>query len=148
MHTLSISEIFSNFDFYQENYLSILSEPNQYYIAVDSAYIHIHPFEKTQLFLGDLLQLWFSGKWKVAEQQATSLTETLFEEVTQKSHLELYIYQIENRHFFGKNLASTWSFSDAKTKTIECDSALKAWCEYKLLSRPKSQALFNFQHYA
>ncbi len=35
MNTLTISQIFSNFSFYQENYLSIIADHNQYQTPVE-----------------------------------------------------------------------------------------------------------------
>ena len=65
MNTLNISDIFSQFSYYQEHYLSILSTPEQYYTAVEGAYIHVWPLAPQDLYLGDLLQLWFSEKWLI-----------------------------------------------------------------------------------
>ena len=65
MKTLCIQSIFSNFSFYQQNYLQIIQNPEQYYIAVENACVNTFPFRQQVLFLGDLLQLWFGHKWKI-----------------------------------------------------------------------------------
>ena len=39
MNTLTIPEVFSNIDFYKENYLSIISDSAQYYTEVENAHI-------------------------------------------------------------------------------------------------------------
>ena len=65
MNTLTISQIFENFSFYQENYLSILQDSEQYFIQVEQAYLDVWPFTEKKLYLGDLLQLWFSEKWLI-----------------------------------------------------------------------------------
>ncbi len=44
MTTLTISQIFEKFSFYQENYLSILQNPEQYHIEVEQAYLDVWPF--------------------------------------------------------------------------------------------------------
>ena len=56
MNTLSISDIFSQFSYYQEHYLSILSTPEQYSTALEGAFIHVWPLSPQDLYLGDLLQ--------------------------------------------------------------------------------------------
>lgn len=61
MKTLTVASIFSNFDFYQRNYLNILNQPESYYTPVEDAWIDAFPFKKQDLYLGDLLQLWFSS---------------------------------------------------------------------------------------
>jgi hypothetical protein len=65
MNTLTISDIFANLADYQDQYLSIISNPEQYYTPVESAYIDVWPVGYTGLYLGDLLQLWFSERWLV-----------------------------------------------------------------------------------
>ena len=41
---------FSNFDFYQRNYLNILNQPESYYTPVEDAWIDAFPF-KTRFVL-------------------------------------------------------------------------------------------------
>ena len=45
MKTLTVSSIFSNFDFYQRNYLNILNQPESYYTLVEDAWINAFPFK-------------------------------------------------------------------------------------------------------
>ena len=65
MHTLTIAEIFSNLSFYQDHYLEIIEDPQQYYTLVENCFQNTFPFKQQALFLGDLLQLWFGDKWKI-----------------------------------------------------------------------------------
>ncbi len=46
MKTLTIASIFSNFDFYQHNYLNILNQSQSYYTLVEGAWINAYPFKK------------------------------------------------------------------------------------------------------
>ena len=41
MKTLTVASIFSNFDFYQRNYLNILNQPESYYTPVEDAWIDV-----------------------------------------------------------------------------------------------------------
>ncbi len=93
MNTLTISDIFANLADYQDQYLSIISNPEQYYTPVESAYIDVWPVGCTDLYLGDLLQLWFSERWLVnspcqllSEQSTSTLKKTV-----QREH-DLYDY--------------------------------------------------------
>lgn len=65
MTILNIQTIFSNFSFYQQNYLDILQDPERYYTPVENAFLNTFPFKQNALYLGDLLQLWFGNKWKI-----------------------------------------------------------------------------------
>ena len=65
MNTLTISDIFANLADYQDQYLFIISNPEQYYTPVELAYIDVWPVGYTDLYVGDLLQLWFSERWLV-----------------------------------------------------------------------------------
>ena len=86
MNTLTISDIFANLADYQDQYLSIISNPEQYYTPVESAYIDVWPVGCTDLYLGDLLQLWFSERWLVnspcqlLSEQSTTLLKRLCSE--------------------------------------------------------------------
>lgn len=48
MKTLTIASIFSNFDFYQQNYLNVLTQSESYYTPVEDAWIDAYPFKKTE----------------------------------------------------------------------------------------------------
>ena len=62
MNALTISDIFSNLEYYKEQYLAILAHPEQYFTPVAHAYVQVWPLAKEQLYLGDLLQLWLGGE--------------------------------------------------------------------------------------
>ena len=49
MNTLTISQIFENLSFYQDNYLSILQNPEQYYVEVEHASIDVWPFSEKKI---------------------------------------------------------------------------------------------------
>jgi len=104
MKTLTVASIFSNFNFYQRNYLNVLSRPESYYTSVESAWIDAYPFKKQTLYLGDLLQLWFSTKWNVHD----SLKVLKSTKVLNPSK-RLYIFQLEGELLLGKNKVLAWS---------------------------------------
>ena len=102
MHTLTIAEIFSNLSFYQDNYLSIIQDSVQYRTVVEDAYIQVWPVGTEQLYLGDLLQLWFSDKWLI-----NSPCQLLLESYSngrkkplQRDH-DLYLYQLNGSALSG-----------------------------------------------
>ena len=132
MNTLNISEIFNNLPFYQQNYQSILAQPEQYKIIVEDASLHVWPLASKQLFLGDLLQLWFSEKWLINQacilphQHAfTDLLGPLF----QKD--DLYLYQLQGNALLGKAIAKVWSVSEQKSIDVVLESSLQYYCTYK-----------------
>ncbi|OTL15920.1 hypothetical protein CAT56_06870 [Acinetobacter nosocomialis] len=104
MKTLTVASIFSNFDFYQRNYLNILNQPESYYTLVEDAWINAFPFKKQDLYLGDLLQLWFSLKWDAH----TSLKVLKCSKLLDQSK-PLYIFQLEGELLLGKNKVLAWS---------------------------------------
>lgn len=104
MKTLTIASIFSNFDFYQYNYLNILNQSESYYTPVESAWINTYPFKKQNLYLGDLLQLWFSSKWNVHNSLKILKSSKLL-----NSSESLYIFQLEGELLLGKNKVLAWS---------------------------------------
>jgi hypothetical protein len=104
MKTLTITSIFSNFDFYQHNYLNILNQSEYYYTLVDGAWINAYPFKKQDLYLGDLLQLWFSAKWNVHNSHKILKSSKLL-----NSSESLYIFQLEGELLLGKNKVLAWS---------------------------------------
>jgi hypothetical protein len=89
MKTLTIASIFSNFDFYQQNYLNVLTQSESYYTPVEDAWIDAYPFKKQNLYLGDLLQLWFSSKWNVHNSLKILKSSKLL-----NSSKSLYIFQL------------------------------------------------------
>ncbi|OIG12297.1 hypothetical protein A7N09_31660 [Acinetobacter baumannii] len=96
--------MFSNFDFYQHNYLNILNQSESYYTPVESAWINTYPFKKQNLYLGDLLQLWFSSKWNVHNALKILKSSKLL-----NSSESLYIFQLEGELLLGKNKVLAWS---------------------------------------
>ncbi|MFI8035949.1 hypothetical protein ACFMJX_01115 [Acinetobacter baumannii] len=114
MKTLTVASIFSNFDFYQRNYLNILNQPESYYTPVEDAWIDAFPFKKQDLYLGDLLQLWFSSKWDVH----TSLKVLKCSKVVDQSK-PLYIFQLEGELFLGKNKVLAWSTQHHKVIELQ-----------------------------
>jgi len=104
MKTLTIASIFSNFDFYQRNYLNILSQTDSYFTVVENAWINAYPFKKQSLYLGDLLQLWFSSKWDVHTSFKILKSSKLL-----TSSQPLYIFQLEGELILGKNKVLAWS---------------------------------------
>lgn len=97
MKTLTIASIFSNFDFYQQNYLNVLTQSESYYTPVEDAWIDAYPFKKQNLYLGDLLQLWFSSKWNVHNSLKILKSSKLL-----NSSKSLYIFQLEGELLLGK----------------------------------------------
>ncbi|MDD9318007.1 hypothetical protein [Acinetobacter lactucae] len=104
MNTLTITSIFSYFDFYQYNYLNILNQSESYYTSVEGAWINAYPFKKQELYLGDLLQLWFSTKWNAHNSLKVLKSSKLL-----NSSKDLYIFQLEGELLLGKNKVLAWS---------------------------------------
>ena len=136
MNTLTISQIFSNFSFYQENYLSILADQTRYQIPVEDAYVNVWPLGHRQLCLGDLPQLWLSQKWRIDvpchlryEHKDDGRKTPLHREQ------DLYLYQLAGSALSGSNRAKVWSVSEQKVLTVELDSALKYYCFQKASNR-------------
>ena len=138
MNTLSISDIFSNFSYYQEHYLSILANPEQYATPVQGAYIQVWPLAHQDLYLGDLLQLWFSEKWLI--QSSCQLLSDHPDNGTKKPlqrDNDLYLYQLAGSALSGSNRSRVWSLSEQKILRVELNSAFRYLCEFKGTSRPE-----------
>ena len=118
MNTLSTSDIFSNFDFYQRHYLSILADAQQYYTPVSDAYIHIWPFARVDLCLGDVLQLWLSEKWRVPPA-ATPCNEPS------------YVYQLTGNALTGRNQSQVWHSQTQQTETVSLAHLLRYYAYYQ-----------------
>lgn len=126
MNTLSISQIFSNFKFYQDNYLSIIADQTQYQTPVEGAYVNVWPLGHRDLQLGDLLQLWFSEKWLI-----NASCHLRFEHKDdgrriplQRDH-DLFLFQLAGSALSGSNRSKVWSVSEQKVLSVELDSTLK-----------------------
>lgn len=138
MNTLSISDIFSNFDFYQDHYLSIISHPEQYYQTVEHAYINVWPVGHVDLYLGDLLQLWFSEKW-VIDLPILRLFDHKDDgrKIPFQRDQDLYLYQLSGSALSGSNRSRVWSKSEGTSYRVSLDSAFKYYCIYKGTDRPE-----------
>lgn len=146
MNTLSISQIFSNISFYEENYLSIISDPEQYQTSVPEAFIQVWPFKKESLYLGDLLQLWFAQKW-LAKAPIEYHFE-LFLNVTDESRNEeknLYLYAITGNVLTGRNETLAWSLKNNQTEILYIDNVLQNYCTFKACQYPVKQNHSQFK---
>ena len=129
---LKIADIFSNFDFYQTHYLSIIADPRQYYTPVESAFIGVWPVGNIPLYLGDLLQLWFSEKWLI-----NSPIQLLLENYSNgrkqplQRNNDLYLYQLCGSALSGRNNSKVWSRSENKTLAVALDSVFAYLLIYK-----------------
>lgn len=129
---LKIADIFSNFDFYQTHYLSIVADPQQYYTPVESAFIGVWPVGNIPLYLGDLLQLWFSEKWLI-----NSPIQLLLENYSNgrkqplQRNNDLYLYQLCGSALSGRNNSKVWSRSENKTLAVALDSVFAYLLIYK-----------------
>ena len=140
MNTLTISQIFTQLPFYQVHYLSILQNSEQYYTPVTDAYIHLWPLKKQNLYLGDLLQLWFAEKWTVTPAQNYILEQYLAaHDVIKAKHNTAYIYAIEANSFTGENQTHIWSTHLGQSQVVETVDTLKYYCEFKACERPLIQ---------
>jgi hypothetical protein len=135
MNTLSIPEIFSQFSYYQENYLTLLQQPEHYYTPVEGAQVSVRPFATVPLYLGDLLQLWFSEKWLV-ESARQSWIESYFstEADTQE---RVYVFALEGQLWSKPLQAKAWSQAQNAVCEIQLERTLKYYCYYKALSTPQ-----------
>lgn len=135
MSTLSIPQIFQNLAFYQANYLSILAQPEQYNIPVESAYVDVWPFARIELCLGDLLQLWFSEKWLIqpSERNLIELEFNFKKDPVERTN-DVYLYQLTGNSFIGKNKSKAWSCSQQQDLELNVNSLLRHLFEYKAIS--------------
>lgn len=132
MNTLSIPEIFENLSFYQEQYLSIISDPVQYQTPVQGAYVNVWPLGHQDLYLGDLLQLWFSEKWLInTECRLRAEHPDDGRKFPLQRDRDLYLYQLAGSALSGSNRSKVWSVSEQKELSVELDSALKYYCFQK-----------------
>ncbi len=143
MNTLTIPEIFSNFSYYQENYLSIIQNPEQYHTEVAHAELQIWPIGHKQVWLGDLLQLWFSGKWQIDSKCQLHL-ENASRNTKQSIQRQgdFYLFQLTGNVFTGGNQAKVWSLSEQKVITLSVDSVFKNLCYYESIRRNQNQSSF------
>ena len=148
MNTLTIPKIFSNFSFYQENYLSILQNPEQYHIEVEHAYLDVWPFSEKKLYLGDLLQLWFSEKWRIdSNYRLLSNLEAQFKPKSIQEEHDFYLFQLSGSTLSGSNHAQVWSVLEQKIRYISLDSVFKYYCYFESIERPKAYPQNPFKIY-
>ncbi|MEG0482794.1 MAG: hypothetical protein RR569_06765 [Acinetobacter sp.] len=138
MNTLTIPEIFSNFSYYQENYLSILQNPEQYHIEVKHAELNVWPIAYKKIWLGDLLQLWFSEKWLADSTYQLNLeNQSSNTQQSSQTQADLFLFQLTGNAFTGKNQAKAWSFSEQKIISLSVNSVFKNLCYYESIDRPR-----------
>ena len=144
MNTLSISQIFENLSFYQENYLSILKNPEQYYLEVEHAHLEVWPFSEKKLYLGDLLQLWFSEKWLIRSKYRflSNIHQNLSKEVENKQGI--FLFQLTGSTLSGSNHAQAWSIAEQKVIYVSLDRVLKYYCYFESIARPISYISNHF----
>lgn len=136
MNTLTIPQIFSQLSFYQDHYLEIIQDSTQYFTPVTGAEIRLWPLAAKQLYLGDLLQLWFAEKWLVEKERQFSFE--VFLNVPETQPKELFIYAISGNLLTGTNQSKVWQASSAQTQKLSVANVSKHYFEYCALSRPKS----------
>ena len=135
MNTLTVRDIFQNFSFYQQHYHSILADPQQYQTIVENAVLDVWPFSSKNLYLGDLLQLWFSQKWlinqpcHIAHNQAI---QDLLEPLFQRD--DLYLYELHGNAFLGKAVAKVWSVSEQREIDLILESSLQYYSTYRTVA--------------
>ena len=102
---------------------------------MEGAFVSIQPFATVQLYLGYLLQLWFSEKWLV-ESERESWIATYFSEQTEAQE-RVYIYALEGKLWSKSLQAQAWSKSQHASCTVQLERTLKYYCYYKALSAPQ-----------
>jgi hypothetical protein len=140
MNTLNISQIFSQFSFYQDHYLALIQDPAQYFTVVQGAEISLWPLATQQLYLGDLLQLWFAEKWLVEQERQYTFEVFLNAEYLGAEQKELYIYALHGNLVTGSNQSKVWQASIATSKTLGLANVSKHYFEYRALTKPKQLA--------
>ncbi|RKG34723.1 hypothetical protein [Acinetobacter tianfuensis] len=137
MNTLTISQLFSNFKLYQDQYLSILDDPERYYTPVADAYVQIWPAAPQQLFLGDLLQLWLGDKWVVNTEKAPLINSVFRAKADLKPQFNRFVFAIEGNLLTGQNKANAWLNDAAQSELTSVNSLFQFYCIWKSLNRPQ-----------
>ena len=135
MNTLTIPQIFSQLSFYQDHYLEIIQDSAQYFTLVAGAEIRLWPLATKQLYLGDLLQLWFAEKWLVEKERQFSFEIFLNTPETQQK--DLYIYALAGNLLTGSNQSKVWQASVKETRELSVANVSKHYFEYRALTQPK-----------
>ena len=120
MNTLTIPQIFANFSFYKENYISIINNPDQYYVPVQGAEV----------------QLWFAGKWTVDNKRKLLINTILRDKTLDQTEQDLFVYEIKGSSISGEDSSTAWSRSENKAVDISVGSIFQFYCVFKGLSRP------------
>jgi len=134
MTTLRIESIFSNFSFYQDHYLEIIQNPQQYYTSVDHSFLNTFPFKKQTLYLGDLLQLWFGNKWKIEDYNNLLIEKN---SLAVRQSIPLYLFQLGGELILGANTALAWSVAENKIVSVQVKSIWQYAVFSHLCTRPK-----------
>lgn len=136
MHSLSISQIFAQFSYYQAHYAQIIADPARYHIAVEDAYLEVYPFGRIALQLGDVLQLWLSQHWTVSpSHDLISPPQYAVDGQNQQ-----FIYQIRANLFTGQHQARLWDQRRFESQSTKIDSLLKYCLTYYLRNKPRYRA--------
>lgn len=136
MNTLKISQIFSQISYYQNSYLNIIADPIQYFTIVEEAVVSVWPFKAQQLYLGDLLQLWFSEKWCIEPQNGFELEDLIHTPKSQHATEKSYIYSIQGNIFTGRNQIEAWSLKNQHVDLFTAQQLIKFYTEFKALCQP------------
>ncbi|MFC6053749.1 hypothetical protein A6M14_00050 [Acinetobacter sp. Ac_877] len=136
MNTLTIPQIFANFSFYKENYLSIIKNADQYYVPVEGAEVQVWPLASHQLFLGDLLQLWFADKWTVDVNKSELINTILRDKTLNQSEQDLFVYELNGSSVTEQDTSKAWSLRENKSVDISVGTIFQFYCVFKGLSRP------------
>lgn len=139
MNTLGISQIFSDISYYKDNYLSILSNPEQYQTLIPEAFIQVWPFKKESLCLGELLQLWFAQKWLAKTPIDYHFELFLSVETSTNQEKDLYLYAITGNVLTGRNETHAWSLKNNQSQTLQIDNVLQNYCTFKACQYPIKQ---------
>lgn len=133
MNTLTVADIFKNIAFYQARYQAILNNQTEYQTPVQDAVLEVWPAQSRVLYLGDLLQLWFSQKWLI-NSECTLLKKDqtfpqLFNPKIQRD--DLYLCELHGNAVLGKSIAKVWSVSEQQLLEVELEGSLQYYCSYK-----------------
>lgn len=133
MNTLSITDILKNFAFYEARYAQIIHSAEYFTEVSLSSSNQVQP-----VYLGDLLILWLSGKWRISQTILSSWNQFLGDiHAVQKD--ELYLLSIEQPNLWSSTTVKAWSVSRQTIVDIQLEHAVLYALYAKLIrfSRPK-----------
>lgn len=142
MNTLTIAHLFLNLQSYKDQYLTILENPEQYFVPIADAYINIWPVGKEQLYLGDLLQLWLGEKWIVNTKKAPLINTILRDQTKAVPEFDRYVFSLQGNLLTSQNSAQAWSIDASESEALSIESLFHYYCVFKSLSRPQTSASF------